>query len=103
MERRARFNIGEIVIHKRQGYRGVVIDIDPLFQASGEYNPRNHRREFAKRNPWYRILVDSSSQMTYVEETMITKDLSEKNIENPNIDRYLTEKNGQYNATTMRH
>ncbi len=92
----AKFNIGDLVVHKRQGYRAVVVDVDPLFQASGRYNPQACKRAFAKRNPWYRLLVDDSSQMTYVEESLLAFDANRQSIDNPKVDYYLEERQGGY-------
>jgi heat shock protein HspQ len=103
MTRIAKFNIGDLVVHKRQGYRAVVIDVDPLFQASGRYNPQASKRTFAKRNPWYRLLVDSSSQMTYVEECLLAFDASNQSIDNPNIVNYLTMQGGMYRGISRGH
>lgn len=102
MERKAKYNIGDVVLHKRQGYRALVIDIDTNFQSSG-YSPRNSEKEFALKNPWYRLLVDSTSHMTYVEECLLIRDLSGKEIDNPNIDLYLTGKHGKYNTINKHH
>ncbi len=103
MTRIAKFNIGDIVMHKRQGYRAVVIDVDPLFQASGRYNPQASKRTFSKRNPWYRLLVDSSSQMTYVEECLLAFDTSNQFIDNPHIVNYLTKQGGAYRGISRGH
>lgn len=103
MSRIAKFNIGDIVTHKRQGYRAVVIDVDPLFQASGRYNPQAPKRAFSKRNPWYRLLVDSSSQMTYVEECLLAFDSSNQSIDNPNINNYLVKQRGVYRCILRAH
>lgn len=99
----AKFNIGELVIHKRQGYRAVVIDVDPLFQASGRYNPQAMKHEFSQRNPWYRLLVDGSSQMTYVEETLLAFDVSQQAIDNPNVSHYLVENKTGYRGISRGH
>ena len=103
MNKIARFNIGDVVIHKQSRYRAIVVDIDALFQASGRYNPQAQHREFATRNPWYRLLVDDSSQMTYVEECMLIADTSAVPINNPHINQYLQEKNGHYHNLNARH
>ena len=89
MNKTAKFNIGDIVTHTRQGYRAVVVDVDPLFQASGRYNPQACKRDFSMRNPWYRLLVDSSSQMTYVEEPLLAHDSDQQAIDNPKTAHYL--------------
>lgn len=99
----AKFNIGDLVVHKRQGYRAVVIDVDPLFQASGRYNPQASKRSFSKRNPWYRLLVDDSSQMTYVEECLLIFDISQQSIDNPKIDHYLEKRQGTYFSISRGH
>ncbi|WP_028388976.1 heat shock protein HspQ [Legionella fairfieldensis] len=103
MYKTAKFNVGERVIHTGLGYRAVIIDIDPFFQASGRYNPQACKREFAIRNPWYRLLVDGSSQMTYVEECFLKKDPSQLTIDNPNIKQYLSEYQGNYHSNLPHH
>lgn len=103
MARLAKFKIGDLVVHKRQGYRAVVIDVDPLFQASGRYNPQACKRTFSKKNPWYRLLVDDSSQMTYVEECLLVFDSSQQAIDNPNVERYLVKQQGVYHGISRGH
>ncbi|HAT8687775.1 TPA: heat shock protein HspQ [Legionella pneumophila] len=103
MDKIAKYNIGDLVIHKRIRYRAIVIDVDPIFQASGKYNPRATQHEFATRNPWYRLLVDDSSQITYVEECQLLPDTSQEPINNPNIDDYLIKNKGSYQKTIPSH
>jgi len=103
MDTIAKFNIGDLVIHKRIRYRAIVVDVDPLFQASGNYNPQAAQRDFATRNPWYRLLVDDSSQMTYVEECMLIPDPSQQPINNPHIRNYLNEKGGNFHISNRKH
>lgn len=103
MSKIAKFNVGDLVIHKTSNYRAVIIDIDPLFQASGRYNPQASQREFATRNPWYRLLVDDSSQMTYVEENMLVADPHLDPINNPNIAHYLVGQEGNYRSCIKKH
>lgn len=89
MEKLAKFNIGDIVVHNIQGYRAQIIDIDPLFQASGHYNPAAIRKGMAERKPWYRLLIDDSEQMTYVEECYLELDSQALPIQNPKVAAYL--------------
>ncbi|STX27548.1 putative DNA-binding protein hemimethylated [Legionella beliardensis] len=103
MHKVAKFNIGDCVIHQRHGYRAVIIDIDPLFQASGRPNPQASKRDFATRNPWYRLLVDNSSQMTYVEECHLSLDHFDNKIDNPNLCFYLKEQKGRYYSQVSKH
>jgi len=103
MEKVAKFNVGDLVVHQRQGYRAVVIDVDPLFQASGRYNPQACKRDFSTRNPWYRLLVDDSSQETYVEECLLVFDVCQQIIDNPLLNRYLVHQQGRYRSTRRGH
>lgn len=103
MDKVAKFNIGDLVIHKRIRYRAIVVDVDPIFQASGNYNPQASQHEFATRNPWYRLLVDDSSQVTYVEECMLIADPSQQPINNPNIHNYLRGQEGRYSSASAKH
>ncbi len=103
MDKVAQFNIGDLVIHKSSRYRAIIVDADPLFQASGHYNPQAPKREFATRNPWYRLLVDDSSQITYVEECMLIADTSELPINNPLLTVYFKELEGHYLPASVKH
>ena len=103
MNKTAKFNIGDLVMHTHQGYRAVVVDVDPLFQASGRYNPQACKRDFSMRNPWYRLLVDGSSQVTYVEEPLLVADPNQQFIDNPNVNQYLTQQEGSYCSNVRRH
>jgi heat shock protein HspQ len=103
MHKTAKFNIGDVVIHKKQGYRAIIVDVDPLFQASGRYNPQAIKREFSQRNPWYRLLVDGSAQMTYVEECQLIRDISDETIDNPHVEYYLTKRAGNYFTNNNQH
>ena len=103
MDKKAKYNVGDLVMHTRQGYRAVVVDVDPLFHASGRYNPQACKRDFASRNPWYRLLVDGSSQVTYVEEPLLVFDNSHQSIDNPKVPDFLIQQNGCYHSNIRRH
>jgi len=101
----AKFNLGEVVLHKQQGYRALVVDIDPFFQASGRYNPQATKRAFAHQHPWYRLLVDDTSQMTYVEEPLLVRDPepASKLFNNPRVLEYLKKQNNTYQPNKPFH
>ncbi len=99
----AKFNLGDLVIHQAHGYRAVVVDIDPLFQPSGRYNPQAIKRPFTYQNPWYRLLVDESSQQTYVEEPLLRLDYIHKVIKNPYVVCYLIYHHERYLSIINRH
>jgi len=96
MTKFAKFNLGDIVEHTSLGYKAIIVDADPIFQASGRFNPAACKRDFATRNPWYRLLVNHSQQETYVEECNLVKNNSIHGIDNPNVEQYLKKQNGHY-------
>lgn len=101
--KRSKFNIGDIVIHKNQRYRAVVIDIDPVFQASKIYNPLVHKYRFATDNLWYRLLVNNSCQETYVKESLLKIDASKSMVNNPDVKNHLQFENGAYIKISKHH
>lgn len=103
MNRAAKFNIGDLVLHLHQGYRAIVVDVDPSFQASGHYNPQACKRDFTQRNPWYRLLVDGRTLVTYVEEPLLALDPNQAPIDNPKVDDYLVVHQGHYCSNASRH
>lgn len=103
MDKIAKFNVGELVTHIRQKYHAIVVDIDPVFQASGRYNPQASKRDFAHQNPWYRLLVDGSSLITYVEESLLERNPNQNTIDHPNIGQYLIIYHGHYQSTVSKH
>jgi heat shock protein HspQ len=103
MIKKAKFNIGDIVTHKRQGYDAIIIDIDPIFQASGQHNPAAQKK-FKNRSPWYRLLVDESNQMTYVEEGSLDYTERQEGIDNPKINQFLSKKDDSgYQSNQVSH
>lgn len=63
----AKFEIGQLVAHKRYGYRGVVADRDPCCEASDEWYYGN-RTQPAREQPWYHVLVHGTDYATYAAE-----------------------------------
>ena len=68
MSATAMFEIGQIVHHRMFDYRGVVLDVDPNFQGGEEWYEKMARSSPPKDQPWYHLLVDNSSNTTYVAE-----------------------------------
>ncbi len=101
--KQAKFNIGETVIHKNQHYAAIIIDIDPIFQASQIYNPLVNKYKFATENLWYRLLVNNSCLETYVKESLLVKNFSNEVIKNPNIHQHLKLKDGLYYTKKNQH
>lgn len=87
-QRSARFNIGDVVRHKKFSFRGVVYDVDPEFANTEEWweaIPIEIRPE--RDQPFYHLLAenDETEYVAYVSEQNLIADDSEMPLRNPNI------------------
>ncbi len=94
---RSKYRIGDVVCHKKQGYIGVIIDVDAGFL------PRGAQTAFATDSlrqevPWYRILVDNTGYTSYVKESLLLKEDESLMIEHPDIRQHLKRQDGRYVA-----
>ncbi len=87
---RAGFSIGELVHHKLFDYRGVVIDVDPVFSGTEEWYEHVARSRPPKDKPWYHVLVDGAKHQTYVAERNLERDNSAQPINHPMLSQYFT-------------
>ena len=85
----ARFGVGECVSHRKFGYRGVIIDVDPVFSLSDDWYESTAKSRPPKDRPWYHLLVHGEDHMTYVAERHLEPDLSPDPIQHPMLDEYL--------------
>jgi len=85
----ARFHIGQVIHHRLFDYRGVVVDVDPVFSGSEEWYDHVARSRPPKDKPWYRVLVDGASQETYVAERNLEPDPSSAPISHPDLDDHF--------------
>jgi len=79
----ARFAIGDVVEHRRFGYRGVVVDVDATFQLSDEWYEEVARSRPPKDAPWYHVVVQDSDSLRYVAEQNLEHDMSGLPVRNP--------------------
>ena len=86
-----RFMPGTVVHHKLFDYRGVIVDAHPRYQGTDEWYDRVAKTEPPKDAPWYEVLVDGSSQVTYVAERNLEHDVSGNPIEHPLLHMFFTE------------
>ena len=80
---RARFSLGELVHHRLFDYRGVVVDVDPVFAQSPEWYDQVARSRPPKDEPWYHVIVDGATHMTYVAQQHLEADPGGTPIEHP--------------------
>lgn len=90
MDKNAAINIGEIIRHKILDYRGVVVDIDPMYMLTAECAEDCDLEVY--RRPWYKILVDQSPYETYVAQENLELDyVNHQPIRHPDIGIYFCE------------
>lgn len=100
--REALFHVGQIVLHRRFGYRGVVIDVDAEFSLSDEWYEAVARSRPPRDRPWYHVLVHGNEQQTYVAERHLEADPDPQAIDHPAIGENFSElRDGRYVITTL--
>lgn len=84
-EQRARFQVGQPIHHKRFDYRGVIVDVDPIFLGSEQWYETMAVSRPPKDQPWYHVLVHEAEHRTYVAERNLEPDLSGEPIRHPEL------------------
>ncbi len=87
------FEIGQIIHHRRYGYRGVIFGIDPACTAPESWYMKNQTQP-DRDQPWYRVLVHGHEHTTYVAESNLRTDDSTEPIVHPWLDRLFTNRIG---------
>jgi heat shock protein HspQ len=89
----ARFTIGDVVRHRMFDFRGVVFDVDPVFNNSDEwYEAIPAAMRPRKDQPFYHLLAENteSSYVAYVSQQNLVADDSDEPVEHPAIDGMFT-------------
>ena len=90
----ARFSVGELVHHKLFDYRGVVVDVDPEFQGTEEWYEQMAKSMPPRDRPWYHVLVNDSSMVTYAAQSNLFSGMDNVDISHPYINHFF-EKNSE--------
>ncbi len=89
----AKFQIGQVVRHRLFSFRGVIFDVDPVFNNTDEWwNSIPPEVRPAKDQPFYHLLAenDDSEYVAYVSEQNLLIDENEDPIRHPQIQDYFT-------------
>ena len=93
---RPEFENGQLVCHRRYGYRGVVVDRDDCCQADAHWYQKNQTQP-ERNQPWYHVLVDGTSNCTYAASENLVGDESGLPIAHPLLAHFFTAfKDGSY-------
>ena len=84
--RTAKYRIGDVVHHRVYPFRGVIFDVDPVFDNTEEWlesNPEDVRP--SKDQPFYHLLAenDETTYVAYVSEQNLIADETGKPVAHP--------------------
>ena len=88
----AKFSIGQVVMHRLFPFRGVIIDVDPVFANSEEWwesIPAEIRPH--KEQPFYHLLAENEEieYAAYVSEQNLLPDELKAPIRHPEVNEYF--------------
>jgi len=82
LRRTSKFHVGQLVAHRRLGYRAVVVDVDPVYRQNDAWCETEHT-DSARSDPWYRILPDGTAHEAYLPERSLVGDRRGGRIRHP--------------------
>ena len=85
----AQFSIGQVIVHKKFNYRGVIFDVDAEYSGTEQWYEEVARSRPPKDKPWYHVLVDGQLMTTYVAEKHLEQDASPAPISHPLTENYF--------------
>jgi len=85
----AQFSIGQVVVHKKFNYRGVIFDVDAEYSGTEHWYEEVAKSRPPKDKPWYHVLVDGQLMTTYVAERHLELDASPQPITHPLTESYF--------------
>lgn len=100
--REAKYSLGSVVRHRYYPFRGIIFDVDPVFNSTEEWwqsIPEEIRPR--KDQPFYHLLAenDKTEYIAYVSEQNLLPDDSGAPLRHPQVAELFTEENGEYYAT----
>ncbi len=84
-----KYQRGQIVRHKRYGYRGFIVDFDLECHADEQWYQSNQTRP-DRSQPWYHVLVQDTDGTTYAAQENLQEDMSGRPIEHPLIAQFFS-------------
>lgn len=93
----AKFQIGQVVRHRLFPFRGVIFDVDPVFDNTEEWwlaIPEAIRP--TKDQPFYHLLAENSETeyIAYVSEQNLLPDTSGEPVRHPQVDEFFGDLKG---------
>ncbi len=100
--RQAKFDVGQVVKHRYYPFRGVIFDVDPVFDNTEEWwlsIPPDIRP--TKDQPFYHLLAENAETeyIAYVSEQNLLPDDTGQPLRHPQVSElFLEDDDGQYHA-----
>ena len=85
----AKFHLGQVIHHIDLDYRGVIVDVDPMFYGDGDVAQHAVGDDEPLDRPWYHVLADGREHVTYVSEASLTPDRSGEPVDHPSLDLFF--------------
>jgi heat shock protein HspQ len=100
----AKFRLGDVVRHRFYPFRGIVFDVDPVFNSTEEWwqsIPAEIRPR--KDQPFYHLLAenDETEYVAYVSEQNLLPDATGKPLRHPQISELFVKEDDRYLATFL--
>lgn len=90
------FQPGDLVVHRRYGYRGVVVAADEHCKADPEWYLSN-KTQPDRNQPWYHVLVHGLESCTYAAQSSLMADTSGAEVRHPFVKYFFEEfREGRY-------
>jgi heat shock protein HspQ len=105
--RKAKFRIGQVVRHRYYPFRGIIFDVDPVFNATDDWwqsIPSEIRPR--KNQPFYHLLAENeeTEYVAYVSEQNLLPDNSTRPLRHPQLSElFARQKNGAYRPRLQPH
>jgi heat shock protein HspQ len=89
-----RYEPGDLVRHRRYGYRGVVVSVDDICQADEAWYQKNQTRP-DRDQPWHHVLVHETSTVTYAAGDNLLPEIEVAPIQHPLVEHFFAGFDGQ--------
>jgi heat shock protein HspQ len=103
----AKYRLGQVVRHRIYDFRGIIFDVDPVFNNTEEWwlrIPPEMRPE--KEQPFYHLLAENAETeyVAYVSEQNLLPDVSGKPLRHPQIpELFAMGDDGAYRPLFLQH
>ena len=95
----AKFFIGQVVHHRKFHYRGVICDVDSIYQGTDDWYEAVAKSKPPKEQPWYHVLVHGAEFTTYDAQRNLEQDETSEPVVHPLIDEIFSSlENGIYRS-----